>query len=345
MNRMKNLRRELNEFFAATSIHGFPYIHIGQTRSTRILWSILVVIATGVASNLLYQTFIGYETKGRKKDQPKRIKTFFVFNFVFQHISTTIQTESVEKFPFPAITFYPGDFASENSFLRTFLNQFQFTRYNKTNPLHENEIFLKTFSSFVKGFGHGLSVLEWVSDYLLDEKLFISKKGGVFRTEVCSLLTLNVKNKVSASKLQGTIADIFNENLFKFKEFSPVVKEFMKKSISPLIEETMAAENISKSEINSECKKTENAEMKKKLESFLLSYLFVFINNDNVEVGAGDIAAEDFFEVKDYLSRQLTSLYNDLTGGRVESSHWSKSHQILCSDWWNFTTMTPRSIP
>ena len=65
MNRMKNLRRELNEFFAATSIHGFPYIHIGQTRGTRILWAILVVITTGVASNLLYQTFIGYETKGR----------------------------------------------------------------------------------------------------------------------------------------------------------------------------------------------------------------------------------------------------------------------------------------
>ena len=217
---------------------------------------------------------------------------------MFQHISTTIQTESVEKFPFPAITFYPGDFSSENSFLRTFLNQFQFTRYNKTYPLHENEIFLKTFSSFVKGFGHGLSVLEWVSDYLLHEKLFISKKGGVFRTEVCSLVTLNTNNKVSASKLRGTIADIFNENLFKFKEFMPIVKDFMKKSISPLIKETMTAENISNSEINSECKKTENAEEKKKMESFLLSYLFVFINKDNVEVGAGDIAAEDFFEVK-----------------------------------------------
>ena len=166
---MKNLFKELNEFFSATSIHGLPYIHIGQTRCTRILWTILVVTATAVASNFLYQTFIGFETK---------------------HISTTIETESVEKFPFPAVTFHPGDYSSENYFLRVFLNQFHFTRYNQTSPLYDNKIFIKNFATFVKGFGSGKSLLEWVSAYLLDEKLFISKKGGLIRNQVCSILAL-----------------------------------------------------------------------------------------------------------------------------------------------------------
>ena len=30
--------------------------------------------------------------------------------------------------------------------------------------------------------------------------------------------------------------------------------------------------------------------------------------------------------------------------GRVEHSHWSRSIQILCSDWWNLTMLAPRSM-
>ena len=30
---------------------------------------------------------------------------------------------------------------------------------------------------------------------------------------------------------------------------------------------------------------------------------------------------------------------------RVEHSHWSRSVQILCSDWLNFTMLVPRSMP
>ena len=78
-SRMRGLQRELNEFFAATSIHGFPYIHVSQTRCTRLLWTILVVSATAVASNFLYQTFVGYGTKGNRNYSKvflKGIKSF-----------------------------------------------------------------------------------------------------------------------------------------------------------------------------------------------------------------------------------------------------------------------------
>ena len=30
---------------------------------------------------------------------------------------------------------------------------------------------------------------------------------------------------------------------------------------------------------------------------------------------------------------------------RVEHSHWSRSVEILCSDWLNFTMVVPRSVP
>ena len=31
--------------------------------------------------------------------------------------------------------------------------------------------------------------------------------------------------------------------------------------------------------------------------------------------------------------------------GRVLHSHWSRSIEILCSDWWNLTMLAPRSMP
>ena len=179
---------------------------------------------------------------------------------------------------------------------------------------------MKNFATFVKGFGSGKSLLEWVSKYLVSEKLFISKKGGIFRNEVCSLLTLKLKNEDKWRTLRRLIFNTFNENMFKYKEFSPVVKNFMKTLISPVIVQAIEDENITKSDINSECRKKENGPLKTETEAFLLSYLYVFINRDNVEVGAGDIAAEDFFEVKDYFSRQMTSLYNSLTNGSLPSS-------------------------
>ena len=82
---MRGLWGEVNTFFSYTSIHGFPYISDTQSRSTRKIWTIIVLVAFGVASNFLYQTIKGFDEK---------------------YVSTTIETQSIQKFPFPAITFH-----------------------------------------------------------------------------------------------------------------------------------------------------------------------------------------------------------------------------------------------
>ena len=113
--------KTFNDFFEATSIHGFAYMSVSQTRCTRILWTLIVLAATGVASYLLYETVTGFEEN---------------------YTSTTIETHSIKEFPFPAVTFDPGDYNSKDAFLRTFLNQLEFTRYKKNSPLRDNDKFL-----------------------------------------------------------------------------------------------------------------------------------------------------------------------------------------------------------
>ena len=105
---MEGLRKEVNDFFSSTSIHGFSYINGTQSKFTRIIWIIIVLFALSVTSYFLYQTVVGFETK---------------------YISTTIETKNIQKYPFPAVTFHPGNYNSQKAFLRTFLNQFEFTRY------------------------------------------------------------------------------------------------------------------------------------------------------------------------------------------------------------------------
>ena len=123
-----NMLKYLNDFFAATTIHGFSYISHEQTRSTRIIWTAIVLVASGGASFLLYQTVDGFSE-----------------NFV----STTIQTRGVRNFPFPAVTFYPGDYNSEHGFKRVFLNQFDFTRYEDKNTLRDDQNFIDTYFRLV----------------------------------------------------------------------------------------------------------------------------------------------------------------------------------------------------
>ena len=125
---MRGLWGEVNTFFSYTSIHGFPYISDTQSRSTRKIWTIIVLVAFGVASNFLYQTIKGFDEK---------------------YVSTTIETQSIQKFPFPAITFHSGKYNSEKAFIRTFLNEFQFTRYNEGDVLRDNDEFGKLYKWLV----------------------------------------------------------------------------------------------------------------------------------------------------------------------------------------------------
>ena len=91
--------QRINEFFEATTIHGFGYMSINQTKTTRIIWTLIVLGATAAVSYFLYETLAGF-----KKN----------------YTSTTVETRSVKNFEFPAVTFDPGDYNSEYNFLRIF---------------------------------------------------------------------------------------------------------------------------------------------------------------------------------------------------------------------------------
>ena len=214
-SRLGRLWLDLNEFLSSTSIHGLPYLHLTQSRTTRIIWTVLVAAALTTATVLLVQTVGDWGTK---------------------YISTTIETESVVNFPFPAVTLHPGDFSSKKAFLRIFLNHFHMTRYEKedSNPLQDNDKFLAEFRFFVNNF-KGKSLFLWVRDYLLKENDFITRKKSLFRNDVCSLVSLISLSLTSISKLvENDVAiGIFNTNIFKVQFYR--VLDFMRNEISPKI--------------------------------------------------------------------------------------------------------------
>ena len=144
---LSNLWRELNDFLSSTSVHGLPQIHRSQSGTTRVIWTVLVAGALITATVLLVQTVGDWDTK---------------------YISTTLETRGIENYPFPAVTFHPGDFPTKNLLLRTLLNHFEMTRYEQSSPLYENSVFMKKYWKFVHNFGPGsLSLFEWVSGRVL----------------------------------------------------------------------------------------------------------------------------------------------------------------------------------
>ena len=121
---MRKLLSELNNFSEATTVHGFAYLSKGQKLSTRIIWTLIVLGASVVAGYFLYNTIKGFDEN---------------------YTSTTIKTRSIKEYPFPAVTFHPGDFNSENAFTRIFFNQFEFTRYHENASMRDNDLFMRKF--------------------------------------------------------------------------------------------------------------------------------------------------------------------------------------------------------
>ena len=218
---IKNAWLELNAFLSSTSIHGLPYLHLTQSRTTRIIWTVLVAAALTSATVLLVQTVGDWGTK---------------------YITTDMETESVVNFPFPAVTLHPGDFSSKKAFLRIFLNHFHMTRYEHedSSPLQDNDKFMAEFKYFLNNF-EGQSLFLWVRDYLLKENDFITKKKSLFQNDVCSLVSLISLGLTSISKLEENdiLIGIFNTNMFKVQRYDRVLN-FMRNEISPKISEMIA---------------------------------------------------------------------------------------------------------
>ena len=233
-----------------------------------------------------------------------------------------LETRGVENYPFPAVTFYPGEFSTKKSFLRTLMNHFELTRYTKSSPLYDNQDFLDKYSTFVAALGPGTtSLFAWVPDYLLyTEKKFIKQKEKDFRNEICSLLVLKNKTKTGYKTIKDGIIDKFNDNMFKYYGYSDA-KDFSKKAISYLLNDVVVYENITDTETNAACNDKEMEGEKKEIAALVLSFLYIFIDFSSVvSLGPGDLAAQDHFLVRDVLHTELTNMFNDLSGANLPSS-------------------------
>ena len=300
----KNLILEVYIFLEATTIHGLAYLSRNQTKSTRIIWTLIVLTAFGIASYFLYGTFKDFDTK---------------------YTSTTIEDRSIKDYPFPAVTFDPGEFNSKDGFLRTFLNQFEFIRYEKDSPMRNNEVFSK-FDWLVGPMQN--DIFDGIEKFLLENKKFITEKGKIFRNDICILVLLKLKNKT----LSKEIRKIFQQYMYKYRHFKNLMK-FMKQHISPLIMETKTQYNLTKSEISTACKDSNNLKIKSEMEALLLSYMFLFIDHRNTELGAGDLAT--------------SSLVTGLSGssGRRQAYYYSSTHKTITDIYNHMTNATlPTSI-
>ena len=226
---MRRILTELNNFSEATTVHGFAYLSKGQRKGTKVIWSLIVTGAAIVAGYFLFNTIKGFDEK---------------------YTSTTIETRNIKDFPFPAVTFHPGDFNSENSFLRTYLNQFGFTRYEESDNMRDNNMFRNKFGWLVK---HTTTeIFKHVQKYLLEENDFISQKGNIFKNEVCSLVALKVK-KV---KVKNAVMQIYEDNVYKLRGFKPILM-FMKQNVTQELNSLKKQYNISNNEVSSICKDKE----------------------------------------------------------------------------------------
>ena len=300
---MKKMKDEVNNFLTSTTIHGLAYISDNESRFTRFIWILIVTAALSTASYFLYQTVEGYGTK---------------------FTSTTIETRSIQDFPFPAVTFHSGDFTSRTSFLQTFLNQFEFTRYEESSQMRENEKFYKQFDWLIVMMND--EIFEGVEKFLIKEQRFIKSKGGRFRSEICSLVLLQL-NRISFKK---RIRKIFMMNMYKYKSYQDSVF-LLKNEIFPLILEATTNQNLTKRDIDTACKASENQRMKTEISATLLSYMFLFINWKNTATGAGDLA---------------TSLLNTgLNHGKNASYYYEPSHTLISNIYnYIFNSSLPVSV-
>ena len=224
---MKKITDHLNIFLGRTSIHGLSYLTKDETKCSRFIWTIIVLTASAIASYLLCNTVFGFEE---------------------HYISTTLETRSIQDYPFPAVSFYPGDYDLKNSFKRVFLNQLEFTRFRKENQLKDNEQFMKKFRWLISPMHKRL--FEKIKTYLLTtQQRFMRSKGDKVEEQACMMVALD-QRKIN---VQGTILTVFLENMYKFTGFRDC-QHFLTKVLNKNITNLVISNNVTKEDISSACK-------------------------------------------------------------------------------------------
>ena len=222
---MRKLLSELNNFSEATTVHGFAYLSKGQSKCTRLIWSLIVLGAAVVAGYFLFFTIKGFDE---------------------HYTSTTIETRSVKEFPFPAVTFHPGDFDSNTGFIRIFLNQFEFTRFEKIDSMQNNQKFDENFVWLY--FPMHMELFKNIKNFLIKDGSFIRSKAKIFKDEACNLVSLE-ERKISVEK---EIYYFYGENMYRYRGFANVLK-FLKRDASQKIKEVLNHHNITKSMAKDAC--------------------------------------------------------------------------------------------
>ena len=164
-----------------------------------------------------------------------------------------------------------------------------------------------------------------IENYLLKDKEFITKKGGMFINEVQQLMALYQKKKFNS--LYRTIQGLFRDNMYKYKGFNDL-RKFMKNFVSPIIQEQFLSINVTKSELEKMYKAEENYDLKKEMEATLLSFMFLFLDANSISIGAGDIASNFYSSTglkngtanHDGIHAFITKVYNNMTNGMVPGS-------------------------
>ena len=123
------------------------------------------------------------------------------------------------------------------------------------------------------------------------------------------------------------------------------VFSLLRNQISPIIQEALDSQGMNKSEISKLCHDEKYKSDKVKLNAMLLSYVYLFINEENAEVGAGDLATSSMTTglsrpdksnkpTPFYISThtRLTNMYNDIFKGSLPISVLQFPHFFALPD-------------
>ena len=292
---MKGLCREVNKFFSYTSIHGFSYISDSQSRSTRITWAFIVFVGFCVTSYFLFYTIDGFNNK---------------------QVSTIIETKNIQEYPFPAVTLYPSAFNSKQAFLRDFLNEFEFSRYDDNSSMRDNGKFMNTYGWLISPVSNKL--LDDTEIFMIQSNVTLLQRQSKRRKkEVCQLTALHIRN----ISLKRMIREEYVSNMYK-NGFIILLSS----KIIPIIENHIVQQNLTQAEIMSACNDAKNEDIKIRMLAMLISPIYITREsyrgnaNDNQE-GAGDVATGPYGPKLLYSTHvQLTNMYNDMLNSSLPVS-------------------------